>query len=219
MVACTAICAGVVLLALRGCANGPQQQASTSPFGGVAPDNGQVVTPQSGAQNGFATTDTTPSSAAPTSTTSTPESATPNPVTHQLPNFTPDSHPPAQGGSTSDNLTASYHNNSTTPAYDVYIQMKLDSGQWARFDLNSGVQCDTQSTYTPTFDEKTAIYCPQVPGGQEFDLPSAIWDNPSNGPKAHARVYISANHGVGANGNPPPGSPKVLLETVDILGQ
>lgn len=186
---------------LHGCGGSPSPSSST---GGTGTSGSTQATTDGGNQSGLGQTQTTP--------------AAPPPPSDQPPDFVPQPHQGVVGGSSSDSYTAEYQNASSTAAYDVYVEFREDNGQLARFDSSGAVMCDPQATYTPQFAERTAILCPEVPAGADIDFTPAIWDNPSKG---HIHIYFSANRGQGPTngpdtGDPPQGSPQILVDTVDI---
>jgi hypothetical protein len=199
---CVVLCTAVAVLTLGGCLSHGSTPSSSS--GGTGTPGGTQVTPDSGNQSGLGPAQTTPEA--------------PPPPSGLPPDFVPQPHQDVVGGSSSDSYTAEYQNASSTAAYDVYVEFKENNGQLARFDSSGAVMCDPQATYTPTFAERTAIFCPEVPAGAEIDFTPAVWDNPSAG---HIHIYFSANRGQGPTtgpdtGDPPKGSPQILVDTVDI---
>jgi hypothetical protein len=191
----------LVIGAIKGCESGPGT-ITTGQQGLLTPSSGQPVTPQSGAQNGFGSTQT--------STSTTPAPATNNP-TGPPAHFSPESHPPGQV----DSLTANYDNDSGNTATNVFLKLQLPNGQDAQFDSTGAVQCDVNATITAQYSELHWVYCPSVPAGDHVALMPANWDNKDPG---NTTVWMTSNGGVGPNGSPPPHAHWQRVEYVDVLG-
>jgi hypothetical protein len=194
--------------AFGGGGSGPAASStgSGSTTAGQGTSSGSQVTPQSGAKNGFPSTDTTSTS---TSTTSTEPAGTPAQFTINGNN----------GPGSYDQYSGYIDSTSGITQTDVFIKFVLPNGQDARFDARGSAQCDPNNVYTAQLAEVTWIYCPGVLPGSIFL--NALWDNPAPG---NTTVLVSANNGTGRKTSsgiptPPPDAKWINLGPIDISSQ